>query len=142
MAIIFDLKDDFFNKTRDTFLRVLLSSFTLSGCISSTTIHSSDPTAEIYLVETGAHKIGQIESSDRKPMWGHLEVEIRKAGCASKSYRISKFDDFYTESFLSMLVIGSYAAYGGAAWAGLLPAPWLTKYRDDYTLEYTCEGRK
>ncbi len=96
------------------------------GCQSVTKLTSTDPDSTLT-VGDGREEVGYIKYADRKPMWGSLHVEVKKDGCRSKNYQISKFDEFSFENFLLALF-----TYGVAT-------PWVTKYRSDYTLEFNCE---
>lgn len=97
----------------------------LSACQSKTDFRSSDPDATLVL-EDGREFKGDIVYRDRKPAWGVAKVEIKKDGCETRHYEISKFDDFSLKNFLIAGI-----TYG----AGLI---WITEYRPEYTLQFDC----
>lgn len=114
------------NKLRPIGLYVLILS-TITGCISSTRLNSSDPTATIISSSTGQSETGTLVYRDRKPFFGSVEIKIEKPGCKSAFYEISKRGDFSVESFLT----GLYTF--GFGWL------WITNYLPEYHLNYNCE---
>ena len=97
-----------------------------SGCISHTTLISSDPSAEVSIGELKGKEPGSLEHHDRTPFWGTKRIKIVKSGCQPKYYEISKTDELSPEGFFL-----GFITYG-LGWF------WIGTYLPQYNLNYQC----
>jgi hypothetical protein len=114
--------------TKIQFLKVgVVLPFLLTACVSRTVLISSDPTAEISVPQRNKKDIGTLKFENRAPFWSSNEVLVSKAGCPTKSYYITKHDDFAPIG----LILGVITSGIGLLWAG--------GYLPEYQLEYKCQ---
>jgi hypothetical protein len=101
--------------------------FLITACVSRTVLISTDPTAEISIPQRNKKDIGTLKFENRAPFWSTTEVLVSKTGCPTKSYYITRHDDFAPIG----LILGALTSGIGLLWAG--------GYLPEYQLEYKCQ---
>jgi hypothetical protein len=97
----------------------------LAACSSSTTIHTGDPDARIY-IDGDYRGMGQTHYADRKLAFTTLDVSVRKDGCEEQTYRIRRNE----RPDYGAILFGYYLA---------VPMLWLSQYKDSHDFRFYCE---
>jgi hypothetical protein len=94
------------------------------SCASTTTIHSTDPEAKIYI--DGEYKgMGSAMHTDTKIVFASTNVTLKKKGCREKHFTFSRTEEFDVGPCI-----------GGAF---LFPFfLWVMKYKQEHSYDYDC----
>lgn len=109
-------------KTLITFLSAAM--FAFSGCVSKTTVKSSDPEATVQIGALEGK--GVLKYEDSTPVWNVAKVSVKKENCKTLEYEIARTDD-----------VLPLAIYTAPITAGLTLL-WIGKYRSNYELAFEC----
>lgn len=107
---------------------LLLSSFVLSSCVSTTIIRSEEPGVKVYA--DGAY-IGTAPAiySDTKIVGSSTTFMLKKEGCLERTYTIHRSEEFQPGPCIGGLFV-------------FVPYLWIMGYKPERTFAFECEPKK
>ena len=111
---------------RQKLISLMLALTFIVSCSSTTVINTTDKEAKIYVNDEYKGK-GSVTHSDTKIVGSSSVVQIKKKGCESKTYIMSRSEEFDVGACLGGVLV-------------LVPFLWIMKYKPTRTYEFECEA--